>query len=95
VRTLCGLCCLCSLLFKISPDKPDKVSAEIADMHAKNRSVIGMKIFGNNGLKSQEERFKSLSYVLGLGTVHAFTIGFSKIEQVDETLMLIERATAA
>ena len=80
---------------RVMDDKPDKVSAEIAQMHAKNRGVIGMKIFGNNGLKSQEERFQSLKYVLGLGTVHAFTIGFSKIEQLDETLKLIERATAA
>jgi predicted aldo/keto reductase-like oxidoreductase len=59
-------------------DDVDKVSAEIAKMHAKNR----------------EKRFESLKYVLGLGTVHAFTIGFSKIEQLDETLKLIERATA-
>jgi predicted aldo/keto reductase-like oxidoreductase len=80
---------------RVMDDKPDKVSAEIAKMHAKNRGVIGMKIYGNNGLRSQEERFASLKYVLGLGTVHAFTIGFSKIEQLDETLELIERATAA
>ncbi len=80
---------------RVMDDKPDKVSAEIGKMHAKKRGVIGMKIYGNNGLKSQEERLESLKYVLGLGTVHAFTIGFSKIEQLDETLKLIERATAA
>jgi hypothetical protein len=54
-----------------------------------------MKVFGNTGLRSKEERFESLKYVLGLCTVHAFTIGFSKVEQLDETLKLIERATAA
>jgi predicted aldo/keto reductase-like oxidoreductase len=80
---------------RVMDDKPEKVSGEIAKMHAKNRGVIGMKIYGNTGLRSREERFESLKYVLGLGTVHAFTIGFSKIEQLDETLELIQRAVAA
>jgi hypothetical protein len=32
--------------------------------------------------------------VLGLGTVDAFTIGFGNTQQIDETLDLIEQATA-
>jgi predicted aldo/keto reductase-like oxidoreductase len=78
-------------------DKADKVSAEIAKMHAKDRGVIGMKIYGGwgYGAKNRKQRFESLKYVLGLGTVHAFTIGFSKIEQLGETLELIQQATAA
>ena len=76
-------------------DSPEKVSAEIAKMRAKNRGVIGMKIYGNDGLKSKEERFESLKYALGLGTLDAFTIGFSKIEHLDDTLKMIEKITAA
>ncbi len=75
-------------------DTPEKVSAQIAKMHADNRGVIGMKIYGEGAFQSREQRLQSIKYVLGLGTVQAFTIGFSKIEQIDETLKLIEEAAA-
>jgi 1-deoxyxylulose-5-phosphate synthase len=74
--------------------KPDEVAAQIAKMHADNRGVIGMKIYGEGLTKTREERLESLKYVLGLGTIQAFTIGFSKIEHIDETLKLIEEASA-
>jgi hypothetical protein len=32
--------------------------------------------------------------VLGLGCVHAFTIGFTSTEQIDETLGMIEKVLA-
>jgi len=32
--------------------------------------------------------------VLGLGSVDAFTIGFTSTGQIDETLAMIEQATA-
>jgi predicted aldo/keto reductase-like oxidoreductase len=73
---------------------PADVSAQIARMQKKGRGVLGMKIYGEGAFKSREERLKSLKYVLGLGGVQAFTIGFSKIEHIDETLELIEEATA-
>jgi predicted aldo/keto reductase-like oxidoreductase len=73
---------------------PENVAAQIARMRDKNRGVIGMKIFGEGDFKDRQQRFKSLKYVLGLGTVQAFTIGFSSAEQIDETLELIEQATA-
>ena len=44
--------------------------------------------------KTREERLESIKYVLGLGTLQAFTIGFSKVEHIDETLALIEEASA-
>jgi predicted aldo/keto reductase-like oxidoreductase len=74
-------------------DKPEKVSAQIQRMHEKNRGIIGMKVYGEGAFKSRQQRLESLRYVLGLGTVQAFTIGFSSIEQIDETLSLIEEAT--
>jgi hypothetical protein len=74
--------------------KPDDVAAQIKKMHKKGRGIIGMKIFGETGFDSAEKRLESLEYVLGLGCVHAFTIGFTSTEQIDETLELIEEATA-
>ena len=75
-------------------DTPDNVAAQIARMHQKNRGVIGMKIFGEGDFKTREQRLDSLKYVLGLGTVQAFTIGFNHSRQIDETLELIREATA-
>ena len=75
-------------------DKPEKVASQIRKMHQQNRGVIGMKVFSEGDFKTSEQRFKSLKFVLGLGTVHAFTIGFSDINQIDETLAMIEQAVA-
>lgn len=75
-------------------DTPEKVAAEIKKMHDRGHSVLGMKIFGETGFDSAEKRLQSLRYVLGLGTVDAFTIGFTSTEQIDETLAMIEQATA-
>ncbi|NLS93006.1 MAG: aldo/keto reductase [Planctomycetaceae bacterium] len=80
---------------KIMDAAPALVAEQIAKMHADNRGVIGMKIYGEGLLQTREERLESIKYVLGLGTIQAFTIGFSKIEHVDETLELIREAAAA
>jgi aryl-alcohol dehydrogenase-like predicted oxidoreductase len=75
-------------------ETPEKVAAEIKKMHDRGRGVLGMKIFGENGFDSPEKRLDSLKYVLGLGCVDAFTIGFTSIAQIDETMEMIEKATA-
>ena len=75
-------------------DTPEKVAAEIKKMHDRGHSVLGMKIFGETGFDSAEKRLQSLKYVLGLGCVDAFTIGFTSTAQIDETLAMIEQATA-
>jgi predicted aldo/keto reductase-like oxidoreductase len=74
--------------------EPDKVTPQIKKMHQKKRGVIGMKVFGEGSFKTPEERLKSLKFVLDMGAVHAFTIGFSSAGQIDETLKMIEQATA-
>jgi len=73
--------------------KPEAVAAGVKKMHAKGRGVIGMKVYGETGFDSKEKRLESLAYVLGLGCVDCFTIGFSRPEQIDETLDLIEQAS--
>jgi predicted aldo/keto reductase-like oxidoreductase len=73
---------------------PEDVSARIKRMHDKGRGVLGMKIYGEGAFKTREERLASLKYVLKLGTVPAFTIGFKDIKQIDETLQLIREATS-
>ncbi len=80
--------------FNVAMDaEPEKVAGLLKKVHEKGRGVIGMKIYGETGLGSREKRLESLKYVLGLGCVDCFTIGFTSIQQLDETLELIEQAT--
>ena len=78
---------------KMDDKDPEKVAAQIQKMPPTGRGVIGMKVFGEDGLGSRERRVESLKYVLGLGCVNAFTIGFTSPKQIDETLDLIEEAS--
>lgn len=73
---------------------PEQVAAQIKKMHDKGHGVLGMKIYGETGYESKQQRLEALRYVLGLGCVDAFTIGFTSTQQIDETLKLIEQATA-
>jgi len=73
---------------------PDKVATLIEKMHGRGRGVIGMKVYGEGDFTTREQRFESLKYVLGLGCVDAFTIGFVNTHQIDETLDMIEQATS-
>ena len=74
--------------------KPEQVAEQLKKMHAKGRGLIGMKIYGEDGFGSREKRLQSLKYVLGLGCVGAFPIGFTSPRQINETLDLIQKALA-
>jgi len=71
---------------------PDEVVPCLRAMHDAGKGIIGMKILGEGTFKAREERLKSLRFVLGLGCVDAFCIGFEKPEQIDEITRLIEEA---
>jgi aryl-alcohol dehydrogenase-like predicted oxidoreductase len=75
--------------------KPDEVASRLEEMHIAGKGVIGMKIFGEGRMKEAERRDASLQYVLGLGSVNAFIIGFQSIAEVDDTLAATDRAIAA
>lgn len=71
--------------------KPDEVASRLEEMHNAGKGVIGMKIFGEGRMKEPERRDASLRYVLGLGTVNAFIIGFESVAQVDDTFTRTEK----
>jgi aryl-alcohol dehydrogenase-like predicted oxidoreductase len=75
--------------------KPDEVASRLEEMHNAGKGVIGMKIFGEGKMKEPERRDASLRYVLGLGTVNAFIIGFESTDQVDDTFTRVEKALGA
>jgi predicted aldo/keto reductase-like oxidoreductase len=69
---------------------PDVVSALLKHMHDKGKGILGMKILGEGRFKTEQQQRESLKFVLGLGCVDAFVIGFEKPEQIDEICALIE-----
>jgi aryl-alcohol dehydrogenase-like predicted oxidoreductase len=66
--------------------KPDEVASVLEEMHSAGKGVIGMKILGEGQINTPERKDASLRYVLGLGTVNAFIIGFQSTEQIDDIL---------
>ncbi len=74
---------------------PEEVVECLKEMHAQGKCVLGMKILAEGRLKTPEEQLKSLRFVLGLGCVDAFVIGFEKPEQIDQIMKLIETALKA
>jgi aryl-alcohol dehydrogenase-like predicted oxidoreductase len=75
--------------------KPETVAAELARFHDRGAGVVGMKILGEGRIKEPADKDESLRFVIGLGTVDAFVIGFESTEQVDDLLDRAERAIAA
>ena len=71
---------------------PEEVVPCLRAMHDAGKGILGMKILGEGTFKTPEERLASLRFVLGLGCVDAFVIGFEKPEQIDEVFQLIETA---
>jgi aryl-alcohol dehydrogenase-like predicted oxidoreductase len=66
--------------------KPDEVASVLEEMHNAGKGVVGMKILGEGRINTPERKNASLRYVLGLGTVDAFIIGFQSTEQIDDIL---------
>jgi aryl-alcohol dehydrogenase-like predicted oxidoreductase len=71
---------------------PAQVAECLKAMHAQGKGVLGMKILAEGTLKTPEKQLESLRFVLGLGCVDAFVIGFEKPEQIDQIMALIEKA---
>ncbi len=66
--------------------KPDEVASQLEEMHGAGKGVIGMKILGEGRITKPEAKDNSLRFVLGLGTVDAFIIGFESTDQVDDII---------
>ncbi len=63
-------------------------------MHEQGKGILGMKILAEGTLKTPDMQLESLRFVLGLGCVDAFVIGFETPEQIDQIMKLIETALA-
>ena len=66
--------------------KPDEVASVLEEMHNAGKGIIGMKILGEGRINTPARKDASLRFVLGLGTVDSFIIGFQSTDQIDDIL---------
>lgn len=65
---------------------PDRIMKVLNTAQRNGKGVIGMKIFGCGQLVRDEDRQKSLEYVIKSGNVDCMTIGFESTEQIDDAV---------
>lgn len=77
------------ILARINPDglvmdaSPEQVMAVLKKAHDSGKGIIGMKIFGEGRMKTDEQRSNSIRYVMASKNVDCMTIGLTSAEQVD------------
>jgi aryl-alcohol dehydrogenase-like predicted oxidoreductase len=71
---------------------PEEVAGCLKAMHERGKGIIGMKILAEGTLKTPEQQINSLRFVLGLGCVSCFCIGFESPQQIDQIMRHIETA---
>lgn len=72
--------------YGVAMDGPvEKVAPVLEQLHKAGKGVVGMKLIGEGRFRnSDEKRNRSVSYVLGLGSVDVLNVGFEKVEEIDD-----------
>jgi 1-deoxyxylulose-5-phosphate synthase len=70
---------------------PEKVMKVLETARNNGKGVIGMKVFGMGELIQDDQREKSLNYVIKSGNVHCMTLGMESKEQVDDAVSRVMR----
>jgi predicted aldo/keto reductase-like oxidoreductase len=65
---------------------PPDIMAVLKRAKKNGKGIIGMKIFGCGELTKEDQRQKSLEYVIKSGNVDCMTIGMESIEQVNDNV---------
>jgi len=70
------------------------IMAQLKNMRAKGRGVIGMKIFGEGIFTEAEDREKSIRFAMSHPELDAVVIGFKSTGEIDEAIRRINAALA-
>jgi 1-deoxyxylulose-5-phosphate synthase len=70
---------------------PEKIMKVLETARLNGKGIIGMKVFGMGDLIKDDEREKSLNYVIRSGNVHCMTLGLESKEQVDDAVSRVMR----
>jgi aryl-alcohol dehydrogenase-like predicted oxidoreductase len=74
---------------------PESVVPVLRKIHAAGKGVVGMKIIGEGAYRnSDEQRDRSVNFVLGLGCVDILNVGFEKAEEIDDFAARVRRVRA-
>jgi 1-deoxyxylulose-5-phosphate synthase len=73
---------------------PDAVLEQIKAMSGKNRGIIAMKVFGCGQLNTDEDRQKSIRYLMSKKEINACVIGFKNTDEIDYALKHMNAALA-
>jgi predicted aldo/keto reductase-like oxidoreductase len=68
---------------------PEEVTPVLKKAHESGKGMLGMKILGEG--QTADKIAESLTFVLGLGSIDALTIGFLTPEEIDNAMDHIER----
>ncbi len=68
------------------------VAAQLKEMRAKGRGIIGMKILGNGEFLRPEDREKSIRYAMSRTDIDAVVMGFKSRAEIDEAIQRMNRA---
>lgn len=69
----------------------DQVTETLRLARANGKGVVGMKIYGEGGYSSDEQRIESLTSVFENGLADAITVGHTSEAQFDDTVANLER----
>ena len=70
---------------------PEKGMKVLETARKNGKGVIGMKVFGMGDLIKEDQREKSLNYVIKSGNVHCMTLGLESREQIDDAVSRVMR----
>jgi len=70
---------------------PAQVMEVLETARMNGKGVIAMKVFGMGDLVKDDQREKSLKYVIKSGNVHSMTLGLESKEEVDDAVSRVMR----
>lgn len=74
--------------------QPDKVAPVLRKIHHAGKGVVGMKLIGEGRLRhNAERRDASARYVVDLGCVDVFNVGFEKVSEIDDFAARLRKVT--
>jgi predicted aldo/keto reductase-like oxidoreductase len=71
------------------------IMAELKNMRAKDRGVIGMKILGEGTFVDPADREKSIRFAMSRPELNAIVIGFKSTDEIDEAIQRMNAALAS
>jgi aryl-alcohol dehydrogenase-like predicted oxidoreductase len=66
----------------------------LKQIDAAGKGLVGMKIMGEGHFKDDEHKDKSIAFVMGLGIIDVFNVGFEKVEEIDDFVKRVKAVKA-